>query len=126
MIRMPSENKTTQKTPDIPVYKARPMVSPPPVMNMPQKSAEPARKGVVVEKNVTINKPPTFSRIEDFMAYASRNGVPVIDNREKGGCIWIASDPRFNTYIENMIFGDRGFKYSAKSKALGGKPGWYY
>ena len=126
MIRMSSENKTTQKTPDIPVYKARPMVSPPPVMNMPQKSAEPARKGVVVEKNVTINKPPTFSRIEDFMAYASRNGVPVIDNREKGGCIWIASDPRFNTYIENMIFGDRGFKYSAKSKALGGKPGWYY
>ena len=27
---------------------------------------------------------------------------------------------------EKQIFVDHGFKYSAKSKALGGNPGWYY
>lgn len=84
------------------------------------------RKGIQVEKIRTDNATPSFTRIEDFIKYAGENGVPVKDNREKGGCIWVGSDPRINAIIEKLVFVDRGFRYSAKSKALGGKPGWYY
>lgn len=90
------------------------------------KSNDQIRKGIQVEKIRTDNATPSFTRIEDFIKYAGENGVPVKDNREKGGCIWVGSDPRINAIIEKLVFVDRGFRYSAKSKALGGKPGWYY
>ena len=50
----------------------------------------------------------------------------VKDNREKGGCLWIQSDPRIDGMIKDQVFDDRKFMYTAKSKALGGVPGWYY
>lgn len=106
-------------------YKEKPMVSTPPVQRTTSKDV-PVRRGVQMERNRTESTTPKFTRVEDFMEYASENGVPVKDNREKGGCIWIGSDPRINAIIEKQIFVDRGFKYSAKSKALGGNPGWYY
>ncbi len=67
-----------------------------------------------------------FNTLESFMKYAEQNGVPVKDNREKGGCVWIGSAPGIDPLIKGLIFGDRGFKYSARSKTLGGSPGWYY
>ena len=106
-------------------YKGKPMVSSSPVQRTTSMDTT-IRRGAQIEKNSVGNTMPAFTWVEDFMRYASENGVPVKDNREKGGCIWIGSDPRINAIIEKQIFVDHGFKYSAKSKALGGNPGWYY
>lgn len=106
-------------------YKEQPMVQSPSARRSSSDSQQPVRKGVLIEKNRT-NTVPGFASLEDFMKYASESGARVKDNREKGGCVWISSDPRINAIIEKQVFGDRRFKYSAKSKALDGESGWYY
>ncbi len=67
-----------------------------------------------------------FTSLEDFLQFARGNGIMVKDNRDKGGCVWVKADQRINGVIQNQTFGDYKFKYSAKSKAMGGEPGWYY
>lgn len=93
----------------------------------PYSHAESVKIPKMEEKNKTGSSLlPIFSSVEDFMQYASSQGLRVKDNREKGGCLWIEDDPRINPMIESLIFNDRRFKLTEKSKALGGKPGWYY
>ena len=83
-------------------------------------------KPVSTAKASTNQPVSRFTRLEDFIIFASGNGVVVKDNRQKGGCLWVKSDPRIDSVIKEQIFGDHGFKYTEKSKALGGVPGWYY
>ena len=121
MLKMPSEQKTAQRPPDIPVYRAKPVTSTPPPLNVSTAREEPFRTSARQQEAAS-----RFTRLEDFLRFASGNGIMVKDNRGKGGCVWVKADSRIDGMIKNQVFGDHGFKYSAKSKALGGEPGWYY
>lgn len=121
MLKMPSEQQSAQRPPDIPAYRAKPVTSAPPPLNVSTAREEPFRTASRQQGAVS-----RFAKLEDFMKFASGNGIMVKDNREKGGCVWVKADPRIDGVIKNQVFGDHGFMYSAKSKALGGNPGWYY
>jgi len=38
---------------------------------------------------------------EEYMNFAREHGIMVKDNREKGGCLWIQSDPRIDGMIKD-------------------------
>ncbi len=96
-------------------YKGKPM------LNVPTAREEPLR--TIPRKQETVSR---FTRLEDFLQFVQGNGIMVKDNRGKGGCVWVKADPRVDAVIQKQPFGDHKFKYSQKSKALGGEPGWYY
>lgn len=108
-------------------YKAQPMVKAPSQNTQAQtvntqESRQNGRTNSAIDKTTAMN----FTRLDDFLIFASGNGVMIKDNREKGGCIWVKADPKINSIIQNQVFGDRKFMYAAKSKTLGGEAGWYY
>ena len=144
-----SASRTAPRRPTSSGYKAEPMISMPPVYSdtlaratsagstrvstlsgAPTLKVRPESSGTskpVSTAKASANPPASrFTRIEDFIIFASGNGVVVKDNRQKGGCLWVKSDPRIDSVIKDQIFEDHGFKYTEKSKALGGVPGWYY
>ena len=121
MLEIPPVQNSSQRVPDIPVYRARPVTSAPPPLNLSTAREEPFRTSPRKQENVS-----HFTSLEDFLLFAKGNGIVVRDNRDKGGCLWVKADPRIDGVIPNQTFGDHKFKYSSKSKALGGGPGWYY
>ncbi len=123
MVNIPQEKPVHTGSSTSSVYKEKPMVQAPPVSQPKTTYTSAAQKP---ETNKPVGSAAQFARLDDFMIYLSGNGITVKDNREKGGCLWVKADPRIDGIIKKQIFGDRGFKYSEKSKALGGQPGWYY
>ena len=84
------------------------------------------QKPAAETKQAEETKPEVFSSLEEFMTYVADLGIVTKDNREKSGCLWVKADPRIDQILEKQKFGDKRFKYSTKSKTLGGEPGWYY
>ena len=67
-----------------------------------------------------------YNNADDFVKFIKGKGATVIDNRAKDGCLWILSEPHIDKYVVNTKIKGRSFRLTAKSRALGGKPGWYY
>ncbi len=120
-IQMPSDRGTSQNIPDIPVYRARPVTGTSPILHIETERKEPLRTATQ-----TSSEAARFSQLEDFLTFVGGNGILVKDNRGKGGCVWVKADPKIDKIIKDQVFEDRKFKYSAKSRAMGGEPGWYY
>ena len=72
---------------------------------------------------VSSEQPETLSSVEEYL---SKNGLSFIDNREKGGSLWVIGGKEISHHIVELS--KRGLKFSYKAegyKTYRGTPAWY-
>ena len=64
--------------------------------------------------------------LEDVIRETQIRGLKTVDKRSMNGCVWFESSPDIDEIFKRLVINGIRFRYAKASRALDGKPGWYY
>lgn len=74
---------------------------------------------------VAFNSNNEYNSFDDLLQMLSSKGIPFVDKRASGGCIWAKSSKEYDDFLSSVRVSGVGFEYAKSTRNFNGNPGWF-
>ncbi len=66
-----------------------------------------------------------YASVGAFLSVLRKNGIPCVDKRKYGGCLWVVSMQKTDDFMSETTIAGKHFLRAKATSNFNGKPGWY-